>query len=71
MLAEVKTEFTIVPADENKMGSVITTLGSVMLDVSDTKAIDSAMALASIKDKRVLSYFAEALGRPWPPFRSC
>ncbi|HKV33357.1 MAG TPA: HEAT repeat domain-containing protein [Pyrinomonadaceae bacterium] len=63
MLAEAKTDFTVVPADENKMGSVINALGSVMLDAGDPEAIDSAMALASIDDKRVISYFAEALGR--------
>lgn len=61
MLAEVNTEFTVVKRDEDKWGSVITALGSVMLDVSNPRAVESAMALASIHDKRVISYFAEAL----------
>ena len=59
--ASVDAEFTVVPADENKMGGVINALGSVMLDSSDPRAADSAMALASIVDKRTISYFAEAV----------
>jgi hypothetical protein len=59
--ASVNAEFTVVPADENKMGGVINSLGSVMLDSSDPRAADSAMALASIQDKRTITYFAEAL----------
>lgn len=59
--ADVSAEFVVVPADENKMGGVITSLGSVMLDSSDPRADESAQALASIQDKRVISYFAEAL----------
>lgn len=61
--AEVDAEFTVVPADENKMGGVINALGSVMLDSADPAAVDSATALASMEDKRVISYFAEALSR--------
>lgn len=59
--ADVDTEFTVVPADENKMGGVINAFGSVMLDAGDPAAVDSATALASMEDKRVISYFAEAL----------
>jgi HEAT repeat protein len=36
-------------------------LGSIMLDVSDPRAGESAQALESIQDQRVISYFAEAL----------
>ena len=61
MLADVNTEFTVVPSEENKIGGIISSLGSIMLDSSDTRASESAMALASIQDKRVISYFAEAL----------
>ena len=61
--ADVDAEFTVVPADENKMGGVINAFGSVMLDASDRAAVDSATALASMEDKRVISYFADALGR--------
>src|ERR1700754_1615869 len=63
MFAEVEPQLTVVPADENKMGGVINAFGSIMLDASDSRALDSAMALASMEDKRVISYFAEALGR--------
>ena len=63
MLAEVNTEFTVVPADENKIGGVINAFGSVMLDAGDSRAMESATALVSMKDKRVISYFAEALRR--------
>ena len=61
MLADVNTEFAVVPYEENKMGEIINSLGSIMLDSSDPRASDSAMALASIQDDRVISYFAEAL----------
>jgi len=63
MQADVRTEFTVVPYDENRMGGVINSLGSIMLDVSDPRALESAQALASIRDKRVISYFVEALRR--------
>jgi hypothetical protein len=63
MVADVNAEITVVPADENKMGGVINSLGSVMLDVSDPRAGDSAIALASIQDKRTITYFAEAVRR--------
>ena len=59
--ADVSADFSVVPADENKMGGVITSLGSVMLDSNDPRAVESARALASIADKRVISYFAEAV----------
>ena len=59
--ADVSAEFSVVPADENKMGGVITSLGSVMLNSSDPRATDSARALAWMQDKRAISYFAEAL----------
>lgn len=61
MEADVNTMFTVVPADENKMGAIINSLGSVMLDISNPSAVDSARALAWIQDKRVISYFAEAI----------
>jgi len=61
MEADVNTEFTVVPAEENKMGALIASLGSVMLDSSDPKAIESARVLAAIQDKRVITYFAEAV----------
>ena len=61
MLADVNAGFTVVPSDENKVGEVINSLGSIMLDISNPRAKESAMALASIQDKRVISYFAEAL----------
>jgi len=61
MLADVDAEFTVVPWDENKMGGIIAALGSVMLDISDPRATESSVALASIQDKRVISYFVEAL----------
>lgn len=60
---ELDTVITVVPADENKMGGVINAFGSVMLDAGDPTAVDSATALASMDDKRVISYFAEALAR--------
>lgn len=59
--ASVNAEFTVVPADENKMGEVINSFGSIMLDSSDPRAADSATALASIQDKRTITYFAEAV----------
>ena len=59
--AHLSAEFTVVPADENKMGGVINALGSLMLDIGDPHAVESATALASIQDKRTISYFAEAL----------
>lgn len=59
--ASANTEITVVPADENKMGEVINSLGSVMLDISNPQAVDSATALASINDKRTITYFAEAI----------
>jgi hypothetical protein len=61
MEADISAEFTVVAADENELGAVINSLGSVMLDISDPRAVDSATALAWIQDKRVISYFAEAL----------
>jgi HEAT repeats len=61
MKANLNSEFVVVAADENRMGGVISSLGSTMLDSSDPGAIDSAEALASIHDKRVISYFAEAV----------
>jgi len=63
MLADLNAEFTVVSADENKLGAIINSLGSVMLDSSDPAAADAAMALASIEDKRVITYFAEAVRR--------
>lgn len=60
-LAEVGTEFTVVPADENKIGAIINELGSIMLDASDPRATECATALASIQDPRAITYFAEAL----------
>jgi len=61
MDADLNARFTIVPADENKMGAVINSLGSIILDINNPLADDSALALASIQDKRVISYFAEAV----------
>ena len=61
MLADVSAAFTIVPSDRNKMGAVIASLGSVMLDASDAMSAESAKALFSIHDERVISYFSEAL----------
>ena len=61
MQADVNAEFEVVPYDENKMGGIISSLGSIMLDLSDPRAAESAQALASIRDKRVITYFAEAL----------
>jgi HEAT repeats len=61
MKADVDAEFTVVPAEENRMGGIIASLGSVMLDSSDPKAVESARALASIQDKRVITYFAGAV----------
>ncbi len=58
--ADVNATFTVVPADENKMGAIINSLGSVMLDASNPSAPESARALAWIEDKRVISYLAEA-----------
>ena len=63
MLADVNAEFVVVPFEKNRMGEVISSLGSVMLDSSDPRAAESAQALASIEDDRVISYFAEALGK--------
>lgn len=37
MDADVNTDFTVVAADENKIGEVIVSLGSVMLDSSDAQ----------------------------------
>lgn len=59
--ADVNAEFTVVAYDENKVGSVIHSLGSIMLDIGDPRAVESAQALASINDKRVITYFAEAV----------
>ncbi|HEX5835738.1 MAG TPA: HEAT repeat domain-containing protein [Pyrinomonadaceae bacterium] len=61
MLADINAEITVVPADENKMGGLINSLGSIMLDASDPRAFESATALVSIHDKRTISYFAEAV----------
>ena len=61
MVADVNAEITVVPADENKMGGVINSLGSIMLDASDPRALESTTALVSIHDKRTISYFAEAV----------
>ena len=61
MQADVNAEFVVVPYDENKMGGIISSLGSIMLDLSDPRAAESAQALASIRDKRVITYFAETL----------
>ena len=63
MLADVNAEFVVVPSEQNRMGGVITSLGSIMLDSSDPRAADSARALAFIEDKRVISFFADALRR--------
>lgn len=60
-LADVDTEFTVVPYDEDRMGGIINSFGSIMLDVSDPRAVDSAEALRALNDKRVIPYFAEAL----------
>ena len=64
MEAEVNGEFTVVPADDNKMGAVINSLGSVMLDSSNPLSVESTTALATINDKRVISYLTEAV-RNW------
>ena len=61
MKADVNARFTVAPADENQMGAIINSLGSVMLDASNPSAAESAAALAWIHDKRVISYFAEAV----------
>lgn len=61
MRADLNADFVVVPPDENTIGGLINSLGSIMLDVSDPRAAESAQALASIQDKRVISYFAEAL----------
>jgi len=61
MEADVNAQFTVVPADDNKMGAIINSLGSVMLDSSNPLAAYSAIALTSIQDKRVITYFAEAV----------
>ncbi|HEU0252917.1 MAG TPA: HEAT repeat domain-containing protein [Pyrinomonadaceae bacterium] len=63
MLADVNAEFVVVASEQNRMGGVISSLGSIMLDSSDPRAADAARSLAYIKDKRVISYFAEALGK--------
>lgn len=63
MLADVNAEFVVVASERNRIGGVISSLGSIMLDSSDPRAADSARSLAHIKDKRVISYFAEALGK--------
>lgn len=61
MRADVNAEIVVVPFEQNKMGEIINSLGSIMLDVSDPRAAESAKALASIQDERVISYFAEGL----------
>jgi hypothetical protein len=61
MRADLNAAFVVVPSDEDRMGGIINSLGSIMLDISDPRASESARALASIQDKRVISYFAEAL----------
>jgi hypothetical protein len=61
MLADLNAEFIVVPANQNEMGAIINSLGSVMLDSSDPAAANAATALAWIEDKRVISYFAEAV----------
>jgi hypothetical protein len=61
MDANVNAQFTVVPADDNKMGAVINSLGSVMLDSSNPLSIESTLALATINDKRVISYLTEAV----------
>jgi hypothetical protein len=64
MRADVNAQFTVVPADDNKMGAVINTLGSVMLDSSNPSSVESTTALATINDKRVISYLTEAVRNP-------
>lgn len=59
--ADVNAEFEVVPSEHNKMGAIISSLGSIMLDSSDPRSADSAKALAWLQDDRVISYFAEAL----------
>lgn len=59
--AKVNTKFEVVPADERRMGDIIDSLGSAMLDQQDPEAANSARALAEIKDARVISYFTQAL----------
>lgn len=61
MQANINAQFTVVPADENQMGAVINSLGSVMLDSSNPLSADSATALASMEDKRIISYFSDAV----------
>lgn len=61
MLADVSAEFAVVRSERNKIGEIINLLGSIMLDSSDPRSTESATALASIHDERVISYFAEAL----------
>ena len=59
--ANVSAEFEVVPYDENAMGAVINSLGSVMLDESNPRANDSGQALAEIRDQRVIGYFVDAV----------
>ena len=59
--ADVSTTFTVVPYDENAMGTVINSLGTTMLDIDNPAAVESAQALANVHDKRAISYFAEAV----------
>lgn len=60
-LANVDTEFTVVPYDEERMGAIINSLGSIMLNFADPRAEESAQALRAINDERVISYFAEVV----------
>jgi hypothetical protein len=59
--ADVIANIRVVPDDENKLGEIIDSLGNAMLDANNPEARNSAMALAYINDKRVISYFAQAL----------
>lgn len=58
---DVNTNIKVVPYDEIKMGEVIDTLGSIMLNIENTESGNSAQALAYIEDKRAIKYFAQAL----------
>lgn len=59
--ADVSTTIRVGPRDENGLVEIIDSFGAAMLDIGNAAARDSARALASIKDPRVIKYFAAAL----------
>lgn len=59
--ADVSAHVYVFPYDDNKMGEVISSLGSAMLDVDKPGAVDSAQSLAYIGDRRAIKFFARAL----------